>query len=74
MKNGMGQYEYTDGRPIQWLPRETILSAVQNDEDFIKQNGKLKSYLVRVVPSDDNKIDNKVYYGNFVSETSKSEG
>ena len=74
MKNGMGRYEYTDGRPIRRLPGETILSAVRNDEDFIKQNGKLKSHLVRVVPSDVNKIDNEVYYGNFDSDTSESKG
>ena len=73
MKNGMGRYEYTDGRPIRRLPGETILSAVRNDEDFIKQNGKLKSHLVRVVPSDVNKIDNEVYFGNFDSDTSESE-
>jgi len=73
MRNGMGRYAFTDGRPIRRLPGENLVSAIQND-DLYKAKDKLESHLIRVVEQNNDKgLTNEIYYGNLDSDTSTSE-
>jgi hypothetical protein len=73
VKNAMGRYVYGDGRPIQRLPGETLVSAVKH-ETHEGQEKPVGSHLIKIVEPFQESRTRNVFCEAPDPETSDSEG